>query len=204
MAIRIDRATTSGGCGEHAVDGGTGSYAWIVGDDDECLVIDAGNGADAILDAIGHREVLAIVCTHGHADHIAGALEVAERTEASVLLHPDALEDWRKVHARLDPDGDLAHDQVFQVAGTQIRVIETPGHAPGSVCFAAPELGVVFTGDTLLAEGPHATGEAGSDRSTIEYSVRKLLFPLGDETIVKPGHGAETTIGAQREADWAL
>ena len=76
--------------------------------------------------------------------------------------------------------------------------MKTPGHSPGSVCLYAPELGVLFSGDTLFHGGPGATGRSFSDRQTIEASIRLRLFALPGDTVVKTGHGDDTTIGAER------
>jgi glyoxylase-like metal-dependent hydrolase (beta-lactamase superfamily II) len=87
---------------------------------------------------------------------------------------------------------------VLTVAGDEVRVLHTPGHAPGAVCLHVPALGAVFTGDTLFAGGPGATGRSFSDFPTIVASIRDRLFPLGDDTVVHTGHGDDTTIGAER------
>ena len=87
-----------------------------------------------------------------------------------------------------------------QVAGTTLRALHTPGHAPGAVCFHAPALGCVFTGDTLFNGGPGATGRSFSDRPTLEASIRTSLWQLPDDTVVHTGHGDDTTIGAEKAA----
>ena len=84
-----------------------------------------------------------------------------------MLLHPDDAPLWELTHPDRPPDGDLADGQVIAVAGAQLRVLHTPGHAPGAVCLYAPELGVLFTGDTLFEGGPGATGRSFSDFPTI-------------------------------------
>ena len=86
----------------------------------------------------------------------------------------------------------------FDVAGSTLQVLHTPGHAPGAVCFYAPDLGCVFTGDTLFHGGPGATGRSFTDADLIVESIRAKLFALPDETVVHTGHGADTTIGAER------
>lgn len=125
------------------------------------------------------------------------APELCARCGAPMWLHPDDLPVWHLTHTS-EPDGELADDQVIKVAGTDLHVLLTPGHSPGSVCLYAPDLGVVFSGDTLFNGGPGATGRSFSHRPTIEASIRDRLFALPDETIVKTGHGADTTIGAER------
>lgn len=202
MTARIDHAVTSG---TFTLDGETfdvDNNVWVLGDDHECLVIDAPHDVDAILKVVGDREVRAIVCTHAHDDHVRVAPELAERTGARILLNPDDAPLWQLTHPERQPDGELHDGDTLEIAGTAVRVIATPGHAPGAVCLAVPELGVVFTGDTLFQGGPGATGRSFSDRATLERSIREKLFPLGDEVVVKTGHGDDTTIGEERARDW--
>lgn len=202
MTARIDHAVTTG---TFTLDGETfdvDNNVWILGDDVECLVIDAPHDVDAILEVVGDREVRAIVCTHAHDDHVRVAPELAERTGAPILLNPDDAPLWQLTHPDRQPDGELHDGDTLEIAGTTVRVIATPGHAPGAVCLAVPELGVVFTGDTLFQGGPGATGRSFSDRATLEQSIREKLFPLGDEVVVKTGHGDDTTIGEERARDW--
>jgi hydroxyacylglutathione hydrolase len=102
------------------------------------------------------------------------------------MAHPDAR-----------PDGELTDGQRIEVGGTVLQVLATPGHAPGAVCFSAPELGVVFSGDTLFSGGPGATGRSYSDFPTILSSIEQRLFTLPADTVVHTGHGEDTTIGAE-------
>jgi glyoxylase-like metal-dependent hydrolase (beta-lactamase superfamily II) len=102
------------------------------------------------------------------------------------LTHPDRR-----------PDGSLRDGDSIEVAGISLRVLHTPGHAPGAVCFHAPDLGAVFSGDTLFAGGPGATGRSFSDFPTIIASIRDRLFRLPPDTVVHTGHGDTTTIGAE-------
>jgi glyoxylase-like metal-dependent hydrolase (beta-lactamase superfamily II) len=104
---------------------------------------------------------------------------------------------WRLAHETDRPTDTLADGDVLNVAGTRVRVIHTPGHAPGAVCFHVPDLGVVFTGDTLFQGGPGATGRSHSDFPTIVESIRDHLLTLPPETVVHTGHGDDTTIGAE-------
>ena len=84
------------------------------------------------------------------------------------------------------------------MGGVDLKVIHTPGHAPGAVCLYAADLGCVFTGDTLFNGGPGATGRSHSDRGTLEKSIRAKLYELPDDTVVHTGHGDDTTIGAEK------
>ena len=197
MTARIEHLVTSG---TFTLDGQTfdvDNNVWLLGDDDEVLVVDAPHDAAAIEQAVAGRRVVAIACTHAHDDHVRVAPELAERVGAPVLLHPDDRVLWDLTHERARPDGDLRDGQVLDVAGTQVHVLHTPGHAPGAVCLSVPDLGVVLTGDTLFAGGPGATGRSFSSFPTILDSIRTRLLALPPETRVLTGHGDESTIGAE-------
>ncbi|MGW8976785.1 MBL fold metallo-hydrolase [Streptomyces platensis] len=197
MAARIDHLVTSG---TFSLDGGTwdvDNNVWIVGDDDEAIVIDAAHDADAIVEALGGRTLRAIICTHGHNDHIDAAPALASRTGARIHLHPADLPLWQMTHPDTPPDAELADGQVLTIAGTDLTVLHTPGHAPGAVCLHAPDLRTVFTGDTLFQGGPGATGRSFSDFPTIVASIRDRLLTLPPATEVRTGHGDPTTIGAE-------
>ena len=197
MTARIEHLVTSG---TFSLDGqvfDVDNNVWIIGDDEEVIVVDAPHDADAIAEAVGDRTVVAIACTHAHDDHVRFAPELGERLSAQVLLHPEDRVLWDLTHARHEPDGTLREGQVLEVAGTKLHVLHTPGHAPGAVCFSVPDLGVVVTGDTLFQGGPGATGRSYSDYPTILDSIRTRLFTLPPETRVLTGHGGETTVGAE-------
>jgi glyoxylase-like metal-dependent hydrolase (beta-lactamase superfamily II) len=104
---------------------------------------------------------------------------------------------WDVVHRDTAPDEELTSGTRFPVAGAELVTLHTPGHSPGSVCLHAPDLDTVFTGDTLFHGGPGATGRSYSDRPTIEHSIRSELFTLNADTLVRTGHGDDTTIGAE-------
>ncbi|MDW4911406.1 MBL fold metallo-hydrolase, partial [Streptomyces sp. ADMS] len=194
---RIERLVTSG---TFSLDGGTwdvDNNVWIIGDDSEAIVIDAAHDADAIAAAVGDRRLTAIVCTHAHNDHIDAAPALAERTGAPILLHGDDLPLWKQTHPDREPDAWLADGQVLTVAGVELTVLHTPGHAPGAVCLYAPALTALFSGDTLFAGGPGATGRSYSHFPTIIDSIRDRLLGLPPETKVLTGHGDPTTIGAE-------
>ena len=196
-SLRVDQAVTSG---TFSLDGQTfdvDNNVWVVGDDDECIVIDAPHDVAAIVEVVGDRRVLAIVCTHAHDDHVRVAPELADVVEAPILLHPDDLPVWRLTHPSVSPDGSLTDGKRIIVGGSAVVVLHTPGHAPGAVCLYVPELGAVFTGDTLFHGGPGATGRSFSDYGTIIDSIATRLLTLPPETVVHPGHGPSTTIAAE-------
>ena len=198
MTARIDHGVTSG---TFSLDGEThdvDNNVWVVGDDEECVVIDAPHDVDGILAVVGDRKVKAILLTHAHDDHSRFAPALRERVTAPILLHPDDRPLWELTHTDELWDVDLADGDAIEVAGTTLRVIHTPGHAPGAVCFHAAELGCVFTGDTLFNGGPGATGRSYSDKDLLVATIRERLLGLPDETVVHTGHGDDTTIGAER------
>jgi glyoxylase-like metal-dependent hydrolase (beta-lactamase superfamily II) len=192
---RVDHAVTSG---TFSLDGQTfevDNNVWVVGDDAECVVLDAPHDVAAILDVVGGRTVRAIIATHAHDDHVRVAPELAAATGAPILLHPADLPVWRLTHPRTNPDGELTDGQDIEVGGTTLRVLHTPGHSPGSCCLHTAGLGAVFTGDTLFKGGPGATGRSFSDFGTIITSIREKLLPLPGDTVIDPGHGESSTIG---------
>ncbi|NYV76005.1 MBL fold metallo-hydrolase [Streptomyces sp. UH6] len=197
MTARIERLVTAG---QFSLDGGTWDVennVWIVGDDHEAVVIDAAHDAEAILRAVGDRRLTGVICTHAHNDHIGAAPELAERTGATIWLHPDDLHLWKQTHPDRLPDAWLEDGLRIEVAGTDLEVIHTPGHAPGAVCLRAVALGVVLTGDTLFQGGPGATGRSWSSFPDIIESIREKLLTLPPETKVLTGHGDGTTIGEE-------
>ncbi|MBH0775403.1 MBL fold metallo-hydrolase [Nocardia bovistercoris] len=203
MTARVDRVVTSG---TFSLDGGTwdvDNNVWLIGDDRQVLVIDAAHDADAIAAAVGDREVVAVLCTHGHNDHVTVAPALSDRFDAPILLHPGDEPLWRMTHPDVDYRS-LADTERITVAGTDIDVLHTPGHSPGSVSLYVPELSALWTGDTLFQGGPGATGRSYSDFDTIIDSIRDRLLTLPEDTAVHTGHGDGTTIGAERPAlaDW--
>jgi glyoxylase-like metal-dependent hydrolase (beta-lactamase superfamily II) len=199
VTARVDHGTAAG---TFSLDGETHQVEnniWVLGDDTECVVVDAPHDVEAILAVVGDRRVKAILCTHAHDDHVRVAPALRERVRAPIFLHPDDRPLWELVHAEELWDVDLADGDVVEVAGTGLRVLHTPGHAPGGVCFHAEELGCVFTGDTLFQGGPGATGRSFSDRDRLVSSIAGKLLTLPADTVVHTGHGADTTVAGERD-----
>jgi glyoxylase-like metal-dependent hydrolase (beta-lactamase superfamily II) len=173
------------------VDGGTNT--WLVGDDDAVIVVDPAADAAPVLAAVDGREILAVICTHGHAAHAAAAPEVAESDEAPVALHPLDRAAWREVHST-EPDIAMEDGGRFEVAGVSLEVVHAPGHSRGSVLLYCEELDVAFTGDVVTEAGPvpHSGDFPDWGRQLDAIGAHVLTLPL--ETRLLPGHGEELTV----------
>lgn len=185
----------------------------ILGDENsrEAIVIDPGYDIPRILAALAAHQltVRQILVTHAHIDHIAGALELKRITGAPILYNKADLpqlaimEEQAKwlgvatpeVHP---PDHSPADDETVSIRGLEGKIINTPGHTEGSVCLYVPSQNLLLAGDTLFAGSVGRTDFPGGDQDTLFASIRDRLLPLPDETIVVPGHGAETTLAAER------
>ena len=193
----------------------------IVADPDtkQAIVIDPGDQAPDILARLERLGVQAVklVHTHAHFDHVLGTGAVAEQTGAEVLLHAGDrwLYDNVELQARMfgipwSPavmaplTRELAGGEVLPFGHREARVLHTPGHTPGSLCFFIERTGetpVVFSGDTLFRRSIGRTDLWGGSAEQLLASIRDQLFSLPDDTIVVPGHGSPTTIGAERDGN---
>ena len=197
MSARIDKVVVPGVFSLDGQDFDVENNVWLIGNDDEVLVIDAPHDAVPIVAAVGGRRVTAIVLTHGHNDHITAAPALREAVDAPIWFHPADRMLWDMTHPDAAPDHELTEGTTFDVAGTLLTALHTPGHSPGSTCLHAPGLATVFTGDTLFNGGPGATGRSFSDHPTIVESIRTRLLTLPGDTVVRTGHGDDTTIAAE-------
>jgi glyoxylase-like metal-dependent hydrolase (beta-lactamase superfamily II) len=200
--VIVERVVTSGTFSLDGQDFDVDNNIWLVSDDDggdgEVVVVDAAHDHEPIVEAVGGRRVTAIVCTHGHNDHINAALALAEAVEAPVALHGDDLVLWRQVFPSREPDRLIADGDVFTAGTVRLTALHTPGHSPGGVCLYDGDR-TLFSGDTLFNGGPGATGRSFSDFPTIVRSIRTRLLVLPDDTVVHTGHGDDTRIGDERE-----
>ena len=157
------------------------------------VVIDPGDEARRITKEVVDMGITVgdILLTHAHFDHTSGVPELKKITGAPVLIHPL---DAGGLNFR--PDGELSEGQEIPAGRFRLRVIHTPGHSPGGVCFFTP--GAVFTGDTLFAGSVGRTDFPGGSHENLVQAVVQKIFPLGDSVRVYPGHGPNSTIGRER------
>jgi len=156
----------------------------------ESAIVDAANDAGQILGAVNGTSVRYILQTHGHADHVQALADVKRATGAPIAVHPaDA------AMLPVAPDLLLGDEQELRLGDHAIRVLHTPGHTPGGVCFLTGRY--LLSGDTLFPGGPGNTRSNLGNFAHIIESVRRL-FALPEDTIVLPGHGADTTIGREK------
>jgi glyoxylase-like metal-dependent hydrolase (beta-lactamase superfamily II) len=195
--VRLDRVVTSGTFSLDGQDFDVDNNIWLVGDDDEVVVVDAAHDAGAIAAGVGGRRVAAIICTHAHNDHVNAAADLADRVGAPVWVHAEDRMLWDVVHPDRAPDATLTDGQRVAVGSVTLEVLHTPGHTPGGCCLLAAADHTLFSGDTLFRGGPGATGRSYSDFGTIISSIRSRLLGLPPQTVVHTGHGDDTTIGEE-------
>ena len=178
----------------------------------DCLVIDTGLDIGGLIDFLQEQELnpVAIVLTHGHADHIGGVAALRSRfgdmkvhihkLDAEMLTEPQAnLSAMTGAPFTTEPeDFSLQEQSVINLAGIELLVLHTPGHTPGGICLYSKEDGVAFVGDTLFADSVGRTDFPGGSTSQLISSIREKLFTLPDETKIYPGHGPATTIGHEK------
>lgn len=151
------------------------------------------------------QRVAAILVTHCHWDHLGGIAELAEASgapvympgrEASVLENPEAFYPGQPIRP-YSPDVRLQGDETFEAAGITFETLSVPGHSPGHVAYATD--GVVFSGDVLFAGSVGRTDLPFASWDELVESIRILFETLPADTFVYPGHGPQTTLGAERE-----
>ena len=164
---------------------------------DESVLIDAANEAELLLEAATKFNVKKVLTTHGHWDHI-GAVEEFRAQNIPVLVgEADKL-------MLSSYDATITDQALIACGSLRLRALHTPGHTPGSTCFALLNTPLLFTGDTLFPGGPGNATFEGGDFTTIIGSLEKLYENFSDETTFWPGHGESSTIGNERPhlAEW--
>jgi hydroxyacylglutathione hydrolase len=187
---------------------------YIVGSEEtkQGIIIDPGDDAAAILGRVADLglDIKMLVLTHGHIDHVGALKAVKEATGAEMAIHADDAKSLRGLRGVLQsiivpglfyplpppPERLLRDGDSLDVGGLHFEVLHTPGHTPGGICLLGE--GVVFSGDTLFNYGIGRTDLPGGSYHRLVESIRSRLLALPDDTVVYPGHGPETTIGAER------
>lgn len=188
----------------------------------EAAIIDPGDEVDALLAVVAERRLRVhhILLTHAHVDHVSGVARARSALGAPVYLHPDdrflydaALEQARFFGLSVDApppiDRSYADHPEIVFGRYTIRVHHTPGHSPGGVCLEVPAAREspgtptpkLFVGDTLFAGSIGRTDLPGGDYDTLIRSIREVLFAMGDQAEVYPGHGPQTTIGQEKRTN---
>jgi glyoxylase-like metal-dependent hydrolase (beta-lactamase superfamily II) len=162
----------------------------------EGLVIDPGDDVFQISKSIADigLKIRYILITHGHIDHVGGAAELKKIIKAPVYIHPLDIPGLG-----FPPDGEVKEGEDLQVGRYRIKVLHTPGHSPGGVCYHAP--GALFTGDTLFAGSIGRTDFQGGDHRALIEGVRSKIFPLDGNLRLYPGHGPASTIDIERRTN---
>ncbi len=186
----------------------------IFGDEQtrEAIVIDPGDEIEKITEVLEHHQlkVKAIVITHAHIDHVAGAHKLRASTGAPVYMNErdtellDALDTqakWLGVRTppRVEIDSAAADGSILRLGPADFRVLHTPGHTQGSLSLWIPEENKLIAGDTLFRDSIGRTDLPGGNTRQILSSIKTRLFELPDQTVVFPGHGPNTTIGREKE-----
>lgn len=188
----------------------TNCYLYFCPETRECAVIDPGAEADQIFPLITHLNLKPVIIlnTHGHVDHTGANVEIKDRYRAPIGMHQDdlplleeniQLEFGLMLGAKPTPRPDrlLVDGDEVRIGQTSLKVIHTPGHSPGSVCFYTP--GILFSGDTLFCGGVGRTDLPGGSWKDLIRSLRTRVLTYPEETVVLPGHGPRTTIGEEKE-----
>jgi hydroxyacylglutathione hydrolase len=185
-------------------------YILVCQDTKEAAIIDPGDNADKIIEAIDMEGLNPrfIINTHAHFDHVGGVKTIQEHFKIDFLLHKEDLFLIDNVSEQatafgLSPipkpevDKFVNNGDKISLGDKVINVIHTPGHSPGGVCYHIDNN--VFVGDTMFAGSIGRTDLPGGSYETLINSIKERLFPLDDSTVVYPGHGPSTTIGNERE-----
>ena len=181
----------------------------------ECLIVDTGLDATDLVEFLDQHQLtpVAVVLTHGHADHIVGLAALRQRyPQIKVLIHQLDAQSLTNSDANLSAlagmtfstepaDVLLREGDMIEEAGIRLKVLHTPGHTLGGICLYAESEAIVFAGDTLFADSVGRADFPGGDMDQLIESIRDKLLTLPDKTAVYPGHGMRTTIGRERRAN---
>lgn len=194
----------------------TNAYLLTAPERGEAVLIDAPGAVWAEVEPVLREEkcrLAALWITHGHWDHTQGGAEVVRATGATVLAHvddrmmiesPEIMERFMGERLNLEPikvDRWVRQGERFEALGTTVEVRHVPGHCPGNVLFYFPALQAAFVGDALFAGSIGRTDLPGGDFDTLAQSIREQIYTLPDDTVVYPGHGPDTTVGAEKETN---
>jgi len=169
----------------------TNVYVLRCRETDQAVLIDAADEAELLLSMCRELGVGPVLETHGHHDHVQAVPALRKAGYEVGITAEDA-------PMLAGSDFVLEDDSAIDVGRLRLRTIFTPGHTPGSMCFLLEGSPVLFGGDTLFPGGPGKTTNPGGHFPTIIRSIEERLFTLDDDTVVMPGHGEDTTIGAER------
>lgn len=205
---------------------GTNCFVLAPAANSECIIIDPGMGAvDPVRDVVAEQGLrpIAVLLTHGHLDHTWSVVPIADGYDIPAFIHPDDADrltdpeamlgpDMMQLIRQMTPDGrvdvnpadlqTLDNGAEVDLAGLQLTVAHAPGHTAGSIMFRRAESAdvppLLFSGDVLFEGSIGRTDLPGGDHAAMMRSLRDVVLPLDDETVVLPGHGGQTTIGRER------
>lgn len=189
---------------------GTNCYFVINNETEEMLVVDPGDNASMLIDAIEREQIkpVAILLTHGHLDHASAAEALAKNFQVKIYAHEaekETLEDSRMnltaafgAAKKFRADVFVKDNEVLELIGCKIKVLFTPGHTPGGCCYYFNEQRILFSGDTLFCESVGRTDFPGGSSAALIRSIREKLLDLPDDVKVYPGHMSQTSIGTEK------
>lgn len=177
----------------------------------DCVIIDPGADGEDILEEVENFNVKAILATHGHLDHVGQVGFLKEKLNIpfymnkkdEFLINDDIFPGFAfmlKATKCPNPDFDIKEGDILKFGNLEFKVIETPGHTPGSVCFFNEKEKILISGDTLFASSVGRVDLPGGNGEEMEKSLKKLMN-LPQDTVVYPGHGGKTTIGKEKRSN---